>query len=102
MPSDVAAGRCSSTVRFASQRILSLQGNLGIDPAFIRDKVGVETKCFLGFEYSCLDRAGKACENLFARTQLSPGRIKLVVYVTQNPDFRLPHNAALLQERLGR
>jgi 3-oxoacyl-[acyl-carrier-protein] synthase-3 len=74
---------------------------VGIDPAFIRDKVGVETKYFLGPDESGLDLAVKACENLFARTQLSPGRIKLVVYVTQNPDFRLPHNAALLQERLG-
>jgi len=74
---------------------------VGIDPAFIRNKIGVEDKYFLGAAESGLDLASKACDKLLAQSDLDLGSVKLLVYVTQNPDFRLPHNAALLQDRLG-
>ena len=74
---------------------------VGIDPAFIRNKIGVEEKYFLGADESGVDLAVAACEKLLSRSDLDLGRVKLLVYVTQNPDFRLPHNAALLQARLG-
>jgi len=49
-----------------------------------------------------LGLAHRACEDLFAKApELDRNRIKLVVLVTQNPDFRIPHSSALLQRELG-
>lgn len=71
------------------------------DEAFVREKVGVETRYVLGPDETGLDLAQAACEALFAETDLTPEVVDLVVYVTQNPDRRLPHNAPGLCARTG-
>lgn len=73
----------------------------GADEAFVREKVGVKTRYVLGPDETGLDLAEAACAALFAETELTPEAVDLVVYVTQNPDRRLPHNAPALCDRMG-
>jgi 3-oxoacyl-[acyl-carrier-protein] synthase-3 len=84
--------------RFSSDEVAAWAG---LDPAFVRDKVGIESRAFLKDDETPLQLAAQACERLFASApELVRERIKLLVLVTQNPDFRLPHSAALLQHAL--
>jgi len=74
----------------------------GTDAIFLERKVGVSSRRFLGPEESASDMAARAVEMLFQR---QPGllreRVDLLIVVTQNPDYRLPHMGAQLQHRCG-
>ena len=86
------------TQRFSSDEVASWAA---LDPTFVREKIGIESRAFLRPDESPLTLAVRACENLFASTpELARERIRLVLLVTQNPDFKLPHSSALLQHAL--
>ena len=71
------------------------------DEDFIKTKIGVVSRSFLGANESVNDLAGQACENLFHHNStLSRDKIGLLIVVTQNPDYKLPHSSALLQHSL--
>lgn len=73
-----------------------------VDANFMRDKLGIRSRRWLGENESLTSLATAACEALFSkRPELDRSDIGLVALVTQNPDYRLPHSSALLQETLG-
>lgn len=78
-----------------------LAAQTGAEEAFIRDKVGVERRFVLGPDETGVGLAEAAARKLFETTDLEPGDVGLMVYVTQNPDRRIPHNAGDLADRLG-
>lgn len=45
--------------------------------------------------------AAKACETVLERSGVEIGEIGLIVFVTQNPDQRMPQNSSLLAASLG-
>lgn len=72
------------------------------DSAFIKNKIGIAHRHFMNSEETVTSLAGKACRTLFDATEgLTPDKVGLLVLVTQNPDFRLPHTSALLQAALN-
>ncbi|MGJ4932275.1 ketoacyl-ACP synthase III [Bradyrhizobium sp. HKCCYLS2038] len=73
----------------------------GLRQDFISQKIGVQERRFLPAGERPVDLAASACERLFAAPD-GPAReaIDLVVVVTQNPDYRIPHSSALLQDAL--
>jgi 3-oxoacyl-[acyl-carrier-protein] synthase-3 len=74
----------------------------GLDPQFVKSKLGVVRRGFLAHDETTTDLAGAACNRLFEENpDLDRKAVGLLVLVTQNPDYRLPHNAALLQATLG-
>lgn len=73
----------------------------GADEAFVRDKVGVAQRYRLGPDETGLSLAEAAVRNLLGKSALEADQIELLVYVTQNPDRRIPHNAAPLAHALG-
>lgn len=74
----------------------------GLKREFIEEKIGIRSRRFLEADQRPLDLALSACRNLFAQNGgFKPEQIKLLAVVTQNPDYRIPHNAALLQHALG-
>jgi len=74
----------------------------GLTPDFLTEKIGVRQRRFLRADEAGLGLAAAACRKLFeSEPALEPDAIGLIVYVTQNPDYRLPHNSALLQTELG-
>ena len=71
------------------------------DVEFVRTKVGVQERYILGPEENGIGLAADACRKLFDQTGLTPDDIGLLVFVTQNPDRRLPQNSAGLADALG-
>ena len=74
----------------------------GLEESFITGRIGVESRAFLGPEESPSRLAAAACESLLSRPA-APARsqIGLLVLVTQNPDYKIPHSSALLQKELS-
>jgi len=68
---------------------------------FIIDKVGLRERHVLGPGEGGVDLAATACRRLLAATGCEAGAVDLVVFVTQTPDYPIPHNSALLAARLG-
>ncbi|MEM8751963.1 MAG: ketoacyl-ACP synthase III [Pseudomonadota bacterium] len=73
----------------------------GAEEAFIRDKVGVGTRYVLGPGETGVGLSAAACEALFAKSGLTAEAVDLIVFVTQTPDRRIPHNAPALAAAIG-
>lgn len=73
----------------------------GADPDFIRNKVGIQSRHILGPGETGLDLAEQAVKDLVSRSDCNLNDIGLLIFVTQTPDQRIPHNAAPLAHRLG-
>ena len=74
----------------------------GGDENFIKNKVGIEERRFLGADESPVELAATAVEQLFEKSDgITPADTNLLILVTQNPDFRIPQNSSLLCDRLG-
>lgn len=85
--------------RVSAEEIASWTGG---DAGFIADKIGIQSRAFLGPGETGVSLAKKACVRLIEENpELKPDRVGLLLVVTQNPDFRLPHSSALLQDALG-
>ncbi|MCK6555422.1 ketoacyl-ACP synthase III [Candidatus Binatia bacterium] len=79
-----------------------LRARLGFKPGFLEDKVGVEIRRISAPDESTSDMAVRAFERLRTRC---PGEgfedVGLLLFCTQNPDFKIPNTASLVQHRLG-
>ena len=73
----------------------------GAEEAFVRDKVGVHQRYILRDGETGVELAAAAVEDLVANSALNLKDVGLLVFVTQNPDRRIPHNAGILAHRLG-
>jgi 3-oxoacyl-[acyl-carrier-protein] synthase-3 len=69
--------------------------------AKIFKKTGIRSRCVVEEGVTALDLAEKACGKLFAENALDPAAIDYLIFCTQSPDYGLPPNCALLQQRLG-
>jgi 3-oxoacyl-[acyl-carrier-protein] synthase-3 len=74
----------------------------GLSTEFLIDKVGVATRAIADSAETTSDMCFAAAELLFDKNPaLDPSVVDLLVVCTQNPDYRLPHTSALLQDRLN-
>ena len=73
----------------------------GADESFIRDKVGIGSRHYLSADEAPLDLAKAAASAGLAKAGLSGKDIDWLIFVTQNPDFRLPQSSALLADAIG-
>lgn len=79
-----------------------LSQRLGFKPGFLENKVGVETRHIAGDDESTSDMAVRAFERLVERRpEESFDDVGLVLLSTQNPDYKMPHTAGIIQHRLG-
>lgn len=67
----------------------------------IVNKTGIEERRFADSDTCASDLCFEAANQLFRETDLSKDDIKILVFVTQTADYRMPGNAILLQDRLG-
>ena len=74
--------------------------DLDFDRSFLNDKVGIRCRHIAAPEEAGSDLAVEAARKLFAKTNLSPDQIGLLIVCTQSPDYQLPHTAALVQKAL--
>ena len=85
--------------RYSSEEIAAWAG---IKPEFLKKKIGIEWRHFLSTGESVIELCSTACNKLFGTVRaLNRQDIGLLVVITQNPDYPLPHTSALLQDRLG-
>ncbi|MCI0437654.1 MAG: ketoacyl-ACP synthase III [Chloroflexi bacterium] len=74
-------------------------------PGWRMDRVvqstGVEYRHWASESETALDLAEAACRKLIERGALIPERIDALLFCTQTPDYIMPPNACLLQDRLG-
>ncbi|HOW56527.1 MAG TPA: ketoacyl-ACP synthase III [Smithellaceae bacterium] len=71
------------------------------DEDFIKNKIGVESRAFLREDESMIDLSLQACEKLFEQNRdLARDQIGLLIVVTQNPAYKIPHSSAILQNKL--
>jgi 3-oxoacyl-[acyl-carrier-protein] synthase III len=71
------------------------------DPAFLENKIGISERRIAAPEESVSDMAVEAAQTLLARHPEEKEKIGLLLLCTQNPDYRLPTTANLVQDRLG-
>lgn len=66
----------------------------------IEQKVGIVSRHVAGPDETPLDLAEQACEKMFSLRPELRKEVDFLLFCTQNPDFILPGNAPLLQNRL--
>ncbi len=73
---------------------------LGWSAEKIQEKTGICRRHIAAKDQFALDLAVSACENLFDEYSLQRESIDYVVYCTQSPDYLVPNNSSILQDRL--
>ena len=83
-------------------RSSELAARLDFKPGFLENKVGVETRHIAAPDECTSDMAVRAFEKLRQRFPDEDfGDVGLVLLCTQNPDYKMPHTASIVQHRLG-
>ncbi len=73
----------------------------GFDREFLDNKIGVLSRHIAAADEAVSDMAVAAAEKLFTGAEEAREQIELLVLCTQNPDYRLPTTANIVQHRLG-
>lgn len=77
-------------------------GSLGISVELLESKIGITAQAVKDPDETTTDMAEKAVADLLDRhADLPLDEVGLLCVVTQNPEQRIPHTAALLHHRLG-
>ncbi len=71
-----------------------------IDDDFIENKIGVKFHAVKEDDEKASDLCVKAFSNLIAKCDVKKEKIDCCVVVTQNPDFNIPHTAAIVHGKL--
>ncbi|HBC87171.1 MAG TPA: 3-oxoacyl-ACP synthase [Lentisphaeria bacterium] len=79
----------------------SRKEKFGITDQFIEEKIGVQEVSIKEATEETSDLCVRAYQNLRIKIDLSPDDIEVVIVVTQNPDFNIPHVSAMLHGSLG-
>ncbi len=74
---------------------------VGFTPEFLEHKLGVIARSVMEPGETTSDLAIRAFNALAQRVELPSEQIQLLVVVTQHPDFKVPHTAAIVHNRLG-
>src|SRR5690606_30526770 len=74
---------------------------LNIDDKFITDKIEIHTVAQKEVIEETSDLCVKAFQNLNGKQKIDLDAIEVAIVVTQNPDFNLPHTAAIVHKKLG-
>jgi len=78
----------------------SRKEKFGITDEFIKDKIGVESVSVKDDSEETSDLCVKAFYNLQEKVSINKDEIEVVVVVTQNPDYMLPHTSAIVHGKL--
>lgn len=78
-----------------------LVARFSFEPDFLTEKIGVLSRPVAGPDEGVSDMAAAAARQLFDSGAVDPGDVDLLVVCTQNPDYRLPATANIVQDKLG-
>lgn len=75
---------------------------LGVENEFLTEKVGIVSRCIAEDHEAASDLGIKAADKIFQNhAALKREDVDLLIVVTQNPDYKLPHTGAIIQDALG-
>jgi len=77
-----------------------LKEKFDIDDDFIENKIGVKFHALKDAGFKSSDMCIKAFENLQKNAEVNVEEIECCLVVTQNPDFNIPHTAAIVHGKL--
>jgi len=90
---------------YLPQKILSNKDLAQLFPEWseekIFEKVGIKNRHIAGEKETALDMAEQATKKLFEKDIIKKDEIDFILFCTQSPDYKLPPNACILQNRLG-
>jgi 3-oxoacyl-[acyl-carrier-protein] synthase-3 len=72
----------------------------GVDEYFIKEKIGIEEVSIKERDEKSSDLCIHAYNNLLKKINICNDSIDVVVVITQNPDYNIPHASALLHNKL--
>lgn len=78
-----------------------LHNNFGFDIAFLENRIGIRERRISSESETASYMSCEAIRRLLLKTGVSIADIDLLVLCTQNPDYRLPTTACLVQESVG-
>lgn len=79
---------------------LFLNQECAIDIKFLEDKIGIKERRAVAQEETTSDLAEKACEKLIEINGITKSEIDFLLVCTENPDYRIPGVAGMIQHRL--
>jgi len=71
-----------------------------LEDDFIENKIGVKSQGVKNEDEKASDLCVKAFENLMKKEEISKENIDCCIVVTQNPDYNIPHTAAIVHGKL--
>ena len=74
---------------------------LGFEESFLREKIGIHERRISYDDEACSDLAFEAAKKIFEEGKVRQEDIGLLILCTQNPDYKLPHTSAILQQKLN-
>jgi len=77
-----------------------LKEKFDIDDDFIENKIGVKQHSIKNKDFKASDMCVKAFENLQKKSDINISEIECCIVVTQNPDYNIPHTAAIVHGKL--
>jgi 3-oxoacyl-[acyl-carrier-protein] synthase III len=72
----------------------------GIDIDFLENKVGIKQRHISAKDETTSDMATKVARKLIEKSEIKPEAIDLLIICTQNPDYKLPTTACIVQNNL--
>ena len=73
----------------------------GIDMAFLENRVGIKERHVAADDEPPSAMACRSATTLFDTSGIAPHEVDILMVCTQNPDYRLPTTACLVQDMLG-
>ena len=104
IPVSIEAPGLAAIASYVPERVIDndeIIARFGFERAFLDDKLGIARRHIARSDESVADMAVAAASELLKRGQVDAKDIDLVVLCTQNPDYRLPTTADIVQHRLG-
>ena len=77
-----------------------LVDRLKVDKIFLSEKLGIESRRICTSNVAASDLAVSAANKLFEK-DLKKEDVDLLIICTQNPDYKLPNTASIVQDKLG-
>lgn len=95
-------GICDIATYIPKRRISNYEKKemFNIDDDFIETKIGVKSVSRMDPEQATSDLCLMAYNKLMEHTDLDPSSIDVIIVCTQNPDYSLPHIAAIVHGKL--
>ena len=95
--------RIKAVEYYLPERIIDnkyLNEKAGIDIDFLENKIGIKQRHIAAEFETTSDMASKAAVKLFEKNNINPQAIDLLIICTQNPDYKLPTTACIVQNNL--